>query len=127
MQKHVGKFVFKDFGILVRAEVTIVTTSFGVGKDNPINELLQTPFAVFGTQGPAKIFRGDDCRRIHTPKIGVFNTTLLEDYFTSFPVVLNDVASLPTYVVIRVDALCGEKTDQFKSWRANRVVDEILF
>ena len=103
--------MLKDLRILVGAEVTVVTTSLGVREDNPVNELLQAPLTIISSNSSTEVLRRDDCRSINAPKIWVFDSTLLENNLTSFPVVLNNISPFPIHIVVWMDSLGREQSD----------------
>ena len=103
-----GELVLEGLGVGGGREVAVVDAGLGVGLHDPVDELLEAPLADVGADGAAEVLGGDDGRGVDRPEVGELDTALLEDGLAGLPVGLDDVATLPGDLVVRVDALGAE-------------------
>ena len=60
MQQHVRELVLEDLRVLIGSEVAVFLAGLGVGQDDAVDELLQTPLPLLSADRSAKVLGGDD-------------------------------------------------------------------
>src|SRR5215471_21444951 len=88
----------------------MLAAGVAVSVDDPVDELLEAPFALRGPDCAAEVLRGDDVRRVHRPEVREFHAMLLEVDRAVAPVGHHDVAALPGHLVILMNALASVDT-----------------
>ena len=124
MQEHVGEFMLEDLGVLIGLEVAMLLARLDVGQHDAVDELLQAPLTLLGSERTAEVLRGDDRGGVHTPKIREFHTTLFENNVAILPVRLHHIAPLPIHRVVWVHPFGGVQTLDPEPWLLERVVHE---
>ena len=107
VQQGVGELVLEDLGVGGGGEVAVLLAGPAVGEDDAVDQLAQGPLAGVAADRAAEVLGGDDRGGDDRPEVGELDATLLEDDLAGLPVVLDDVATLPGDLVVRVDAWRG--------------------
>ena len=104
VQQHVGELVLEDLRVLRCREVAVLAAGLRVGEHHPIDELAKTRLPRVAAHGATEVLGRHDRRCVDAPEVGELDTPLLEHRLAGLPVGLDDVATFPRDLVVRVNA-----------------------
>src|SRR5699024_4248417 len=102
VQQHPGHLVFEHLGIRRAGEVSDLGPRGDVGRDNPVDQLLEAVLPARRSYRAAKVLARHDVRRVDGPELRELDTSLLEVHRPVPPIGHHDIAALPGHLVIRV-------------------------
>src|ERR1700734_3307892 len=107
VDERVGELVLEDLGVLGAGEVPVLPAGRDVLSDHAVDQLLEAPLPLRGADRAAEVLGGGAVGGVDGPEVGELDPTLLEVDRAVPPVGHDDIAALPSDLVVRVHALPG--------------------